>query len=314
MSFSTGVQSVDALEHFNSEGNIIPSTWFKYFKMQNGKTDSIGIFLLSEIVYWHRPTIVRDELTGRIVGMRKKFKSDMLQRSYDSFVEQFDFTKDQVREALTRLENFGIITRHFRTIDVNGTKLSNVLFIELNAEMVMKVSTLSDYNPTPSPTGIRHPIGLESDTYTETTNTENTIHNKRKINEKKKPKVSEKTKAELEREENARKLSFEEAMVFADNQISHLCDMTLWSQYATSRSQTQRTRLTKNAINAIKKDFEEWGYADANNSLKTSIAGNYVGLFKPKGGYSKQQPEQPKRRFGSPMQNERQMKDVGSSS
>ncbi|MFP1483844.1 hypothetical protein ACLB1S_19830 [Escherichia coli] len=36
----------------------------------------------SEIVYWYRPTEVRDEHTGALLGYRKRFQGDKLQRSY----------------------------------------------------------------------------------------------------------------------------------------------------------------------------------------------------------------------------------------
>lgn len=92
----------------------------------------------------------------------------------------------------------------------------------------------------------------------------------------------EKAKAEAERKDKARKLSYDEVIKLTSERFSLLCDFSLWEQYVSSRSQTAKTKLTKNALNAIYKDFQKWGFDGSNESLKTSITGNYQGLFAPK--------------------------------
>lgn len=92
----------------------------------------------------------------------------------------------------------------------------------------------------------------------------------------------QKAKAEAERKDKARKLSFDEVMKLTKNTFSRLCDLELWEQYVSNRSQTAKTKLTKNALNTIYKDFQKWGFDGSNESLKTSITGNYTGLFAPK--------------------------------
>lgn len=92
----------------------------------------------------------------------------------------------------------------------------------------------------------------------------------------------EKAKAEAERKDRARKLSYDEVIKLTSERFSLLCDFSLWEQYVSSRSQTAKTKLTKNALNAIYKDFQKWGFDGSNESLKTSITGNYQGLFAPK--------------------------------
>ena len=134
--FTTGNTTVDAIGQMHLEGNVIPHTWYENIRLSTGKPDLIAITLLSEIVYWYRPTHVKEEASGRLLGIKKKFKADALQRSYDSFVEQFGFSKKQVREAMDRLEQLGLIIRDFRTITANGTNLSNVLFIGLNVGLL----------------------------------------------------------------------------------------------------------------------------------------------------------------------------------
>ena len=136
----TGHPIVDEIGKINFEGTVIPHNWFNAIKFNNGKPDVVAIVLLSEIVYWYRPTIVKDEMTGRIKEVRKRFKADLLQRSYESFAEQFGFTKRQVKDALKRLEDAGLIAKEFRNIRVDGKVLANVLFIRLNPQKVLEIT------------------------------------------------------------------------------------------------------------------------------------------------------------------------------
>lgn len=99
-----------------------------------------------------------------------------MQRSYQSLADQFGFSRKQVKEALDRLEKFGVIKRHFRSVDVNGQKLSNVLFIELVTHVLFEVTTLLTSTVGPSsleshdlPPYREDPPHLEGDTYTENT-------------------------------------------------------------------------------------------------------------------------------------------------
>jgi len=143
--FTTGNTTVDAIGQMHLEGNVIPHTWYENIRLEStGKPDLIAITLLSEIVYWYRPSYVKEEASGRLLGMKKKFKADALQRSYDSFVEQFGFSKKQVREAMDRLEKLGIISRDFRTVQSNGTSLSNVLYIDLNIGLLEGITFMGN--------------------------------------------------------------------------------------------------------------------------------------------------------------------------
>ncbi len=100
--------------------------------------------------------------------------------------------------------------------------------------------------------------------------------------EQQKLEAEAKAQAEKERKDKARKLGFDEVIKLTKNTFSNLCDLELWEQYVSNRSQKANTKLTKNALNTIYKDFIEWGYEGSNQSLKTSITGNYTGLFAPK--------------------------------
>lgn len=106
----------------------------------------------------------------------------------------------------------------------------------------------------------------------------------------------QKAEAESKRKDKVRKLSFDEVIKLTSERFIHLCDFSLWEQYVSSRSLTTKTKLTKNALNTIYQDFQKWGFDGSNQSLKTSITGNYQGLFEPKQQFTPgQQNQKPSR-------------------
>lgn len=143
MNMTTGNEQVDLLGQINIQGNVIPHTWFQALKMPSGKVDLNGIIILSEIVYWYRPTAVKSEETGFVTGYKKRFKGDVLQRSYDSFAEQFGLSKGQVKDAFLRLERAGLIKREFRSGMFGSTFLSNVLHIHIDAKKIIEITSFS---------------------------------------------------------------------------------------------------------------------------------------------------------------------------
>lgn len=91
-------------------------------------------------VNWYRPKEERDEESGQLIGMKKKFRDDYLQRSYDQMAETFGLSKKQATEAVKALESMGIIKRIFKTIQVRGQILNNVLFIKLVPKRLYEVT------------------------------------------------------------------------------------------------------------------------------------------------------------------------------
>jgi hypothetical protein len=132
---------VKKIQKINFDGNVIPANWFRYIKYSNGKPNTTAIILLSEIIYWYKPVEIRDERTGHIIEYRQKFNGDKLQRSYQSFADQFGFTKRQVQEAIKHLVQMNLITVEFRTVTTNdGMKIPNVMFIEPIPEEIEKIT------------------------------------------------------------------------------------------------------------------------------------------------------------------------------
>ena len=158
----SGNEIVDMVGRISITGNIIPQIWYKTITHPSGKPYLEAIVILSDIVYWYRPTEVRDERTGEVIAYRKRFKADLLQRSYADLAQQFGISKREATNAVVALEKIGVVRRHLRTIDVNGTKMANVLFLELVPKALLALTC-----------GEVTPLTFKSETNTENT-TENT--------------------------------------------------------------------------------------------------------------------------------------------
>lgn len=137
---STGSKTVDEMALINITGNVIPNTWYQTVVKPNGKPYLLAILLLGDIVYWYRPVEVRDEQTGRTIGYKKKFKGDMLQKSYEQYASFFGESKRTIKAAVDHLAGTGVIDRQFRTISSGGTTLSNVMYIGLNTDILKKIT------------------------------------------------------------------------------------------------------------------------------------------------------------------------------
>ena len=129
-------QAVQKMQDFSLTGNIVPMHWFQSITFDNGKPDTNSILILSDIVYWYRPTEVRDERSGAILGYKKKFAEDLLKRSYSDLEAHFGISKKQCQESLRRLEEKGIIKRVFRTLDTSAGRQNNVMYIDLDPNVL----------------------------------------------------------------------------------------------------------------------------------------------------------------------------------
>lgn len=95
---------------------------------------------MADIVYWYRPTEVRDEKTGKITYKKKFRDKDFLQKSYADICNKFNCSEKQVRESLKHLENLGVIQRHFKAVMTGYGKLPNIMFLELFPETLKKLT------------------------------------------------------------------------------------------------------------------------------------------------------------------------------
>ena len=154
ISYSTGNEIVDQVGEINFIGNIVPTAWFSTMKGNDGKPYWLAILILSDIVYWYRPTEIRDEASGNLVGYRKRFKADLLQRSYAQLCSQFGISKKQARAALDYLEGIGVVIKRLRNeITRTGAKLHNNMYLEL-VPSVLRELTYPQFDKEVVPSGV----------------------------------------------------------------------------------------------------------------------------------------------------------------
>ena len=137
---STGSPIVDRMCRLQFTGNVIPAAWYRTIIRDNGKPNLTAIIILSDVVYWYRPVEIRDELTGQLCGFKKKFKADILQRNYQQLADQFGISKREAVNAVVELEKIGVVRRVFRTVRKGGMRNSNVLFLELNVDVLIQLT------------------------------------------------------------------------------------------------------------------------------------------------------------------------------
>jgi hypothetical protein len=104
-------------------GNIVPNSWYKIFKTCN-KPDLIAITILSEVLFKYR--------TGEVIQGKWRV-------NYGYFENKFDFSKNQIRSALTRLEVHKIVVREIKTESHNDRKYGGVLYLIYNHEVLQSI-------------------------------------------------------------------------------------------------------------------------------------------------------------------------------
>ena len=127
--------------HFS--GNIVPEIWFHTITDVKKTTLALVVLILGEIVYWYRPSEVRDE-AGQFIAYKQKFHDkDYLQMSYEQLAQKYHISKGQAKAAIVALEDIGVIKRHFRTVvSKTGMKNNNVLYIELIPSVLQKLTDI----------------------------------------------------------------------------------------------------------------------------------------------------------------------------
>ena len=165
MYYSSGNETVDRMGTINFTGNVIPEPWYRHIVRGNGKPNLNAIMILAEIVYWYRPEMVRDESSGQLIGFKKRFKSDALQRSYKQLADKFGISEREVTNAVVFLERMGLIKREFRTITIGncGRRINNVLYIHIDVDRIFCISFPATSDKEKK--SINIPVTLISDRY-----------------------------------------------------------------------------------------------------------------------------------------------------
>jgi len=135
---------VDAISAIDLSGNMTPPNWYQHIRYTNKRgtyTDHLAIAILSDIVYWYRRIDARDEASGQQVGWNRKFKADLLQRSYEAYVVLMGSTLKQVKAAFRLLEELTLLRLHFRHIKASeGKPMSNVMYIQPVPESIASIT------------------------------------------------------------------------------------------------------------------------------------------------------------------------------
>lgn len=139
MSMTTGNAIVDKISKLGI--NSIPDAWYQNLRRPKSNTlNSLAVLVLWDLLYWYKWTEVKNETSGLVIGYKKKFKADLLQRSYSAIANKFGVTKRAAMETVMFLEEIGVVRKECRTITVGDQKLGNVLFIALVPEKIAEIS------------------------------------------------------------------------------------------------------------------------------------------------------------------------------
>ena len=160
---STLPPDVAEMAQISLSGNIVPTVWFQKLTFENGKPDLNSILILADLCYWHRPTEIRDERSGAIIGYKKKFAEDLLRKSYSDLQTQFGLSDRQLRDCFSRLENRGVIRRVFRTKNSSNGRQGNVMYIELFPSVVKELTHGNSSKPLAKT--VSDPINMDSPPY-----------------------------------------------------------------------------------------------------------------------------------------------------
>lgn len=146
-------KTVKAIGDINLTGNVIPHTWFGHKLLRRdinqpvsieNKCNLNAILILSDIIYWYRPTVIRDESTGFVVDIKPKFSGNKLQKTYKLWAIQFGLSTRQVKEACYFLKERGLITIELRNIKLSdGTTLPNVTFFEPVVDKIREITDIT---------------------------------------------------------------------------------------------------------------------------------------------------------------------------
>lgn len=276
MSASTPTDTVTAIGQINLTGNVIPASWWRHITLPSGRPDQTAITLLAEIVYWYRPAEVRNETTGELVGYRKRFRGDKLQRSYQAFAEQFGFGKRETADALKRLRDAGLITLELRTIEaLDGVKCSNVLFVEVRPGAIAAITNVTpvpsegnsssrNANPVTAKRNTPQRRNGTGDTPNVDTNTENTTEITTEIK-------NTGADADAPPPERQKKTSFDPAGLKPENVSTEI-----WLDWIKFRRE-KRQPLTETTCAYQAKQLA--GHQNADEVIRRSIAGGWQGLF-----------------------------------
>jgi hypothetical protein len=139
----TTTETVRRIGAMNFSGNVIPHAWLQHpllrFK-ESGLLNTNAVLLLADLIYWYRPVEIRDEATGQVVERRRRFRRDLLQKSYEAWGKGLGLTKRQAQEAAYFLRDASLITIETRTLEMEMSTLGNVTFFEPIPDAIAEIT------------------------------------------------------------------------------------------------------------------------------------------------------------------------------
>ncbi len=143
INLSSGNDAVDAIGQMHFEGNIIDHRWMSApeLRLKNGRINLPALVVLADLVYWHRPVIVRDEQTNIITAVRRKFRYDRLYKDYESWGASLGLTKRQTQDAVAFLHATKVIKRSVGRLKFDdGVRSNTLVFLEVEAERLKEIT------------------------------------------------------------------------------------------------------------------------------------------------------------------------------
>ncbi len=140
---TTGNAVVDAVGQMHFEGNIVDHRWFlsPLLRHKNGLVNGTAVWVLADIVFWHRPELIRDRHTNVIIGARKKFDDDEFWQDYKIWAVSLGLTERQVRDAVAFLHAAGIVRRKSEPVTLrSGHRTNNVAIISIKPEVLHEIT------------------------------------------------------------------------------------------------------------------------------------------------------------------------------
>ena len=104
--YSTGNAIVDENAKLNISGNVIPQMWYRTIVRESGKPNLTAIIILADIVYWYKPTELRDESSGQVVAVKKKFKAVLASKDISRSVNSLEYQKRKLPMQLSFWRNW----------------------------------------------------------------------------------------------------------------------------------------------------------------------------------------------------------------
>lgn len=129
-------------------------------------------------MYMYRPVEQLDPDTKLVVGYTQKFAADTWQQSRQALANHFGISRKEVDAGLDTLIHLGLICTELRTMTISGQRVSNLMYIGLNALKVKEFSTpISPRGDSCTPGVVKvsplkdRPIPPAGETYTKTPQT-----------------------------------------------------------------------------------------------------------------------------------------------